>query len=105
MIDRCYRETAVNYKYYGDRGITVCDRWLGPEGFANFLADMGERPPGLTLDRLDADLGYEPGNCRWATAKQQMEHRKKDGSVEQVTLTYVRKKKNYKQIHQEEETV
>jgi hypothetical protein len=103
MLDRCYNPRAVNFKYYGDRGITVCERWRGPDGFANFMADMGTRPPGLTLDRRDADLGYEPSNCRWATAKEQMEHRKKDGSVDQIKVTYVRSKKNYKQLHEDDE--
>lgn len=55
-------------KCYVDSSVTVCDSWLT---FANFLADMGERPEGLTLDRLDWSKGYEPGNCRWATRKQQ----------------------------------
>lgn len=69
MKDRCGRVKAHNYKWYGGRGIRVCERW---RNFRNFLADMGERPAGMTLDRIDSDGHYEPGNCRWATQKEQV---------------------------------
>jgi len=55
------------HKDYFDRGIRVCDRWLGKDGFLHFLQDMGDKPGGLTIDRRDNDLGYEPDNCRWVT--------------------------------------
>jgi len=60
--------------------IPVCDRWLS---FPNFLEDMGERPPGLTIDRIRNDLGYEPGNCRWATWHQQARNR-----TNNINVTY-----------------
>ena len=68
MRDRCTRPGCHTYKMYGGRGITVCERW---NVFLNFLEDMGERPKGTTLDRIDGTKGYEPGNCRWATAATQ----------------------------------
>lgn len=73
MKQRCLNPNSPKYRLYGGRGITICDRWLK---FENFLADMGERPPGLTLDRIDNDGDYEPGNCRWATSTQQIANRR-----------------------------
>ena len=69
MKDRCLNPHDVAYKYYGGRGIKVCTRWLK---FENFLSDMGERPQGLTLDRIDNDKNYELSNCRWTTYHQQI---------------------------------
>lgn len=68
MKNRCLNPNATDYARYGGRGITICERWLT---FANFLADMGERPEGRTLDRINNSGNYEPGNCRWATASEQ----------------------------------
>ena len=68
MMTRCYNPNVKSYKDYGGRGVQVCEQW---HSFANFLTDMGERPPGTTLDRKDNDRGYAPDNCRWATKAEQ----------------------------------
>lgn len=68
MRGRCLTVTHKDYKDYGGRGITICERW---SCFANFLVDMGLRPRGTSIDRLDNNLGYGPDNCRWATAIEQ----------------------------------
>jgi hypothetical protein len=72
MKQRCLNPKSKPYKYYGARGIKVCDRWAGEDGFLHFLNDMGDRPSHRhTLDRIDNDGDYEPSNCRWATWDQQ----------------------------------
>jgi hypothetical protein len=72
MIDRCTNKNNIKYPKYGGRGIIVCERW---RTFENFLVDMGEKPEGKTLDRINNDGIYEPSNVRWATPKQQANNR------------------------------
>lgn len=79
MISRCYHPSATSYKNYGGKGITVCDRW---RSFDKFFDDMGPRPPGKSLDRFPNYNGnYEPGNCRWATAKEQNQNQRKNVKI------------------------
>ncbi len=74
MLDRCLRPTAHNYSLYGGRGITICPTWIN--SYECFKEDMGDRPKGHTLDRINGDLGYNLSNCRWATSLQQANNTK-----------------------------
>jgi hypothetical protein len=77
---RCLVRGDHNYRKYGAKGVTVCDRWR--DSFENFLADMGPKPgPGYSVDRIDNKKGYEPGNCRWATHEEQNNNRGKFNRV------------------------
>ena len=73
MRKRCTNQNSECYADYGGRGITVCDRW---DSFENFYEDMGPRPEGMTLDRIDNDKGYDKDNCRWATKKEQQNNKR-----------------------------
>jgi hypothetical protein len=89
MRRRCTDPNWRRYDRYGGRGIRVCDRWLhgegGASGFTCFAADVGERPPGTSLDRIDNDGHYEPGNVRWATQSDQM----RNTSVSRRAATHI----------------
>ncbi len=82
MHDRCSNPASDAWEWYGGRGITACARWAS---FEAFLADMGERPEGQTLDRIDPDRGYEPDNCRWATWHEQAVNRRPRRKAEPQT--------------------
>jgi hypothetical protein len=73
MIQRCTNPNRAQYADYGGRGIRVCDRW---RKFANFAEDMGQRPAGMTLDRIEVDGDYSRGNCRWASPEVQAQGRR-----------------------------
>lgn len=73
MRQRCKHAYRHNFHRYGGRGINICERW---DKFPNFLEDMGERPDGMTLERKDNNIGYEPSNCIWATQKEQQNNRR-----------------------------
>jgi len=82
MRARCFNQNRKDYKNYGGRGITVCDRWLGKNGFQNFLEDMGLPPKGTTLDRIENSENYCKENCRWATRKQQNRNKRNNRYLE-----------------------
>ncbi len=75
MRQRCERSTHPKYRLYGALGVMVCDRW---QVYINFVTDMGTKPKGMSLDRIDPRGNYEPSNCRWATALEQRHNRRKN---------------------------
>src|ERR1035437_5533989 len=80
ITQRCYNPSCKQYADYGGRGIKMCQRWF--DSFFAFLTDMGPRPNGLTIDRINNDGNYEPGNCRWATMKEQCSNRRSNVMLE-----------------------
>lgn len=81
MRQRCGNPNHRSYGNYGGLGVTVCERW---NDFANFLEDMGERPEGMTIDRIDVEGHYEPGNCKWSTKSEQELNKRRKGSPGQL---------------------
>jgi hypothetical protein len=86
MRARCGSETDSDYHLYGGRGIKVCERW---QDYLAFVEDMGECPPGKSLDRVDVNAGYSPDNCRWATAKEQAGNKRTTRRVEALGQTKI----------------
>ena len=95
MKARCRYKSAGNYKNYGGRGIKVCDRWLGKQGFWNFVEDMGERPTGYSLDRINPNGNYEPNNCRWASRYEQQANRRKSSNTGVVGVSELKSGQGY----------
>jgi hypothetical protein len=86
MKSRCLCENNESYESYGGRGIKICDRWLGPNGFVNFVKDMGRRPEGKTLDRRNPEGDYTPENCRWASRKTQANNQRRNYTDEELKV-------------------
>ena len=87
MLNRCRNKNMDCYHRYGGRGISVCDRWA--ESYTAFLSDMGERPEGMTIDRINTNGNYEPGNCRWATRLAQSRNKAAQGGVQHRGRSFV----------------
>jgi len=90
MIARCSNPNAKAYKDYGNRGIIVCERWVvKAQGFKNFVADMGEKPQGYSLERIDNNGNYEPSNCKWASKTEQQRNQRTTRKITIEGKTYI----------------
>lgn len=87
MIERCHNEKHRFYKWYGARGITVCPRWYN--NFTYFLNDMGEKPEGMSLDRIDNDKGYGKNNCKWSTKSEQQRNRRNSIKIKEINNGWI----------------
>jgi hypothetical protein len=96
MKTRCYFPAHQAYKHYGGRGIKVCKRWLGKNGFKNFLNDLGESPPGSSIERLDVNKDYSPLNCKWIPLREQGRNRRNTFRIDGEPLYYWEQKTGIK---------
>lgn len=103
MIKRCNISTTLDHEYYGGRGITVCERW---RRFENFLLDMGQRPDGMTIERIDVNGNYEPSNCKWIPSNQQSDNTRRsfritiDGAVRPLAVVCRERGLNRRRVYQ-----
>jgi hypothetical protein len=93
MKKRCLSETDKDYHRYGGIGVLICERWLSVDGFFNFIEDMGDRPNGYTLDRINTYGDYSPDNCRWADIHTQSGNKRNSNST---GVTYVKKSDRFR---------
>ena len=105
MKQRCCNPRHTSFHRYGGRGIGVCQRWIN--SFANFVYDMGDAPHGCSLERVDNDLGYSPGNCIWATRQQQAKNRSAPGThmAETDRLMFLQKRRNHLALVRESQKI